>query len=302
MLTAERRRSTETDLSIAGSLIGMTSLTSPPPCAREYDALAEYYDRFTAGYAHARWIGEIESRARGFGLAGKRALDLGCGTGNSTRPLVDLGYEIAGLDISPEMVRVAREKHPDHAHAFLVGDMRALSGDRQFDLVLCLDDALNYLQSTAELEATFRGVARTLAPDGVFVFDVNSLATYQSAFAQAIVRERPGTFFAWRGQESGALPAGTLASATVEIFVRREDGLWERHTSRHCQRHHPASVILGALTAAGLSCADVLGQLPGAILDSEADELRHTKILYFVRQAGVGLPDGAMSQAGVRSP
>src|SRR5487761_1623002 len=132
------------------------------------------------------------------GLDGRRALDLACGTGKSTGPLLARGYSVVGCDISAMMVAEARRKFPEHAESFVVADIRELPPLGEFDLVLCLDDAINYLLDEAELEATFTGVANLLSPTGIFAFDVNSLRTYRSTFAQTMVSEGENVFFAWR--------------------------------------------------------------------------------------------------------
>lgn len=266
----------------------MTALAQTPDCVRAYDVLAPHYDEFTAGYAHSAWIEAIETRAKALGLKGRRALDVGCGTGKSTRPLRDRGYEVMGCDISPEMIRIARESLPACADAFFVADMRALPNLGQFDLVVCLDDAINYVDSVVELRATFAGVARVLSPSGVFAFDLNSLRTYRSAFAQSIVRESAGTFFAWRGEGSDDIAAGEATSARLEIFSKRTDGLWERCSSRHRQRHFPPDTVRAELAAAGLECCAIAGQLPGAFLETRADEERHIKLVYFARHVPCG--------------
>jgi SAM-dependent methyltransferase len=246
-----------------------------------YDCLAPYYDAFTSGYAHEAWLEAIERWAVRVGLDGNRALDLGCGTGRSTAPLLARGYSVVGCDISEAMVRQARRSFPQHANSFVVADMRALPPLGEFDLVLCLDDAVNYLLSAAELETTFRRVAEVLAPEGVFAFDVNSLLTYRSSFAQASVREGEGLYFSWRGESAASLCPGALASASVEVFARRDDGLWERRTSHHLQRHHPPEVVLGALERTGLECRAIAGQRPGGRLEERPDEERHIKLVYF---------------------
>jgi SAM-dependent methyltransferase len=250
--------------------------------ASAYDRLAPYYDDFTAGYAYEPWITAIEQRAAALGLRGRRALDLACGTGNSTAPLLARGYSVLACDISPGMVQEAQRKYPEHADAFVVADMRELPRFGQFDLVLCLDDAVNYLLSAEELEATFAGVAAVLAPDGVFAFDLNSLLTYRTAFAQGMVKEGDGVLLAWRGESTPAFERGGIGAATVEIFTERDDGLWERGSMRHVQRHHSPEAVRAALAQAGLECA-LAGQHPGARLEDGFDDERHIKSVYFAR-------------------
>jgi SAM-dependent methyltransferase len=252
--------------------------------ASAYDCLAPHYDDFTAGYAYEPWIEAIEARARQLGMRGRRALDLACGTGSSTGPLLARGYSVVACDISAEMVRQAQRKFPQHADDFLVADMRALPWLGEFDLVLCLDDAINYLLSAEDLQATFAGVADALSPTGIFAFDVNSLLTYRTAFAQAMIKEGDGVFMAWRGEASPQFEPGDIAAARVEIFCEGEDGLWERRAMRHIQRHHPPEVVGAALAEAGLEYW-IAGQHPGARLEDIFDDQRHIKLLYFARKA-----------------
>jgi SAM-dependent methyltransferase len=262
----------------------MTLISSQDHAACAYDVLAPYYDDFTAEYAYERWIDAIEQRAIALGLRGRRALDLACGTGKSTAPLIARGYSVLACDISPGMITEARRRYPEQADRFVVCDMRDLPGLGEFDLVLCLDDAVNYLLSADELAATFAGVARVLAPAGIFAFDVNSLLTYRTTFAADTVREADGVLLAWKGESEPTFGCGEVGSATVEIFVGREDGLWKRMSMRHVQRHHPPGTIRSALASAGLECA-VAGQHPGARLEEAVDDEAHIKLVYFARHA-----------------
>jgi SAM-dependent methyltransferase len=248
--------------------------------AAAYEVLAPYYDDFTAGYAYEEWVAAIERRALALGLRGRRALDLACGTGNSTGPLLARGYSVLGCDISPGMIEEARRKYPDHADSFLVADMRDLPELGQFDLVLCLDDAMNYLLSTEDLRAAFSCVARILSPSGIFAFDLNSLLTYRTTFARAMVKERQGVLLAWQGESEPSLEEGQIGAASVAIFAEREDGLWERRSMRHVQRHHSPEGVRSALARAGLDCA-LAGQHAGARLEDAFDDERHIKVVYF---------------------
>jgi SAM-dependent methyltransferase len=264
----------------------MALITPSDRTAVEYDCLAPFYDRFTAGYEYDPWISAIERYAILNGLEGSRALDLACGTGKSTEPLLARGYSVLACDVSTEMVREARAKFPEQADSFFIADMRDLPSLGEFDFVLCLDDAINYLLSDSELEATFAGVARALAPRGVFAFDVNSLLTYRTSFAETFVSEQDGVVFTWRGEGTPEIRPGEMATAAVEIFAKDDDGLWERHAMRHVQRHHPRQAIRAALERAGLECSLALGQHRGARLEEHVDESRHIKVVYFATHAG----------------
>src|SRR5690348_17252562 len=109
-----------------------------------YDTLAPAYDLLTAGYAYERWLTALERLAHEHGLRGHRVLDVACGTGKSFEPLLDRGYEVTACDGSPEMAAIAAERAAGRARVH-VADMRELPRYGAFDLVLCLDDAINHL-------------------------------------------------------------------------------------------------------------------------------------------------------------
>ena len=98
-------------------------------------------------------------------LAGRTALDVGCGAGLLTEPLARLGAEVTGIDASPEVIEVARE----HAAAmgleidYRVGDVQNLEG--QFDLVTSLE----VIEHVADPAVFLKALARRLAPGGLLI-------------------------------------------------------------------------------------------------------------------------------------
>ncbi len=258
------------------------AVIAPPasdPAVSGYEALAPYYDAFTSAYDYETWLGAIEQLAREHGLRGTRVLDVACGTGKSFEPLLARGYEVTACDISPAMVAAAAEKFAARGVELFVADMRELPPLGRFDLITCLDDAVNYLLGEAELAAALRRMAGCLAEDGLLVFDCNSRCAYESAFSGQFVRDEGDLFFAWRGE--GTSDDG-LARATIDIFAR-EAGSWVREMSHHVQCHHSIERVARLLERSGLELVDCRGQMPGCRLEADADEQRHPKILYVAR-------------------
>src|SRR3954453_16450672 len=185
-----------------------------------YETLAPVYDVFSADFGHERWLDAIHAVARDHGLAGGRALDVACGTGHSFAPLVDRGLEVSACDLSPPSVPRAAGR-PDQPRRVFACDMQALPAVGPFDLVTCLDDAVNYLLDDAGLLGAFRSVARVLAPDGLFVFDANTALTYATAFRSDDVFAAGGHAFAWSGLGAAA---GSADRHEAALRVTTADG------------------------------------------------------------------------------
>ena len=105
--------------------------------------------------------------------ATRSLLDLGCGTGSITMAMAARMPEAArvvGVDLSPEMIAVARARAP--AHDWRVGDLTAPPVEETFDLIVICFHTLQVLLDDADLARCFRGVAARLAPGGRFAFDL----------------------------------------------------------------------------------------------------------------------------------
>jgi SAM-dependent methyltransferase len=248
---------------------------------RAYEALAASYDEFTAHHDYDAWTATIEGAARKAGLRGRRMLDVACGTGKSFLPFLERGYDVVACDLSPAMAACAAAKAGGRARVE-VHDMRELPPLGAFDLVSCLDDAVNYLTGDGDLEAALAGMAANLGPGGVLVFDANTLHSLRTAFAALDVVVRGDRVFVWEGLGAGTIAAGGLTRARVDVLEPGEHG-WTRTSTTHCQRHLPEERVREAIAAAGLDCVAVHGFTPDGRLWEQADDERHSKALYIAR-------------------
>jgi SAM-dependent methyltransferase len=258
-----------------------------------YDALAPLYDFFTAGHDYEAWTAALTAlmprRAPG------RLLDVACGSGNSFLPLLRRGWSVTGCDVSPEMVRRAARKAP--GVPLTVCDVRRLPVLGRFDVVWCLDDALNYLAGPSELVAAFAGMRRNLAPGGSLLFDLNTLATYRGFFASDVLAADDDRLVAWQGHARPDAAPGCLAEATVTAFARDAAGGWSRTRALHRQRHHAAQEVAAALGAAGFEPPAVFGQGLDGTPTPGVDELRDTKAVYLTRAARRRRPRKGVSRS-----
>ena len=251
------------------------------PAAESYDALAPFYDGFTAHHDYDTWAGHLEATARVHGLDGRRLLDVACGTGKSFVPFLKRSYEVTACDISAEMLERARAKAPEvDLH---LADMRELPALGRFDLVTCLDDSLNYLLEVEDLAAALCGMARNVAPAGVLLFDLNTLSTYRTGFASLEASIEDGVFYIWRGETPENIAPGSLAAASVEVFEPVGESLYRRSTSHHIQRHYAPTTVRELLWAAGLEGRAVYAQHIDGSLDPGGEREPTHKTVYVVR-------------------
>jgi len=257
--------------------------------AEGYEGFAPFYDAFTSASDYDTWTTHLLGLVSRHGVAGKRLLDVACGTGKSFVPFLDRGFDVTACDRSPAMLSEARRKAPDvPLHQ---ADMRALPGLGRFDLVTCFDDSVNHLLDEEDLAAAFVSLARHLDPAGLLLFDVNTLLAYRTTFAVDAVHTHDDLIFAIQGDSNADAAPGCLAGVQVDVFEARDCGLYERSTTRLRERHFPPQRVTTLLTLAGLDCVGLYGVLDDGTPVPDADETRQLKLIYVARLAKGGDPE-----------
>jgi SAM-dependent methyltransferase len=248
-----------------------------------YDALAPAYDLLTGGHDHAGWAARLEALALDAGLSGRRLLDVGCGTGSGIAAMAARGYAGVGVDISAGMLAQARDKlGPDVR--LVEADMRALPALGEFDLIWTVADGVNCLVEEADLVAAFAGFRRNLAPGGLVVFDVDTLASFRVLYRSLWVVPSPEAVVIFDGQAPAELSAGDVAEAVVERLEPADPPFWRRSRAVHRQRHHPQAVLERALGAAGLRLVGAWGSDLTGTCSQPLDEERHNKAVYIATE------------------
>lgn len=247
-----------------------------------YEVFAEFYDAFTRHHDDHGWTGLLERLAHDAGLTGYRLLDVACGTGKSFMPMLARGYDVVACDISPSMAAIAREKAAGRVDVH-VHDMRELPKLGEFDLVWCLGDALNYLRDERELHAALASVRRNLAPDGLFVCDLNTLSTFRRLYSSLVVQVDDDAVLLLDGQGSSTLEPGGSAEVWIDRLQQLGEGTWARARSVHHHQHHPVQRVTTACFASGLEPVAAYGTETTGGVESGPDELRHSKVVHIAR-------------------
>jgi len=244
------------------------------PALTAYEAFASIYNDFTASNDYEMWLGRtLLPKLRDQGLReGGVALDVGCGTGRAFRPLLHRGWQVVGCDLSPAMLKVAGLEGGGDVDLH-VADMRELPRFGEFDLVLSLNDSVNYLLGDDDLRLALAGMRANLAEDGLLVFDLNSSSTYASGLAEVREMQHAGSRWVWTGR-------GEVAPSIFEAEITG-DRLAE--PIRHLERFRSEREVLEAMREAGLEPVSALGMSEAdgeVLLAAPLDESRDYKMVF----------------------
>ncbi len=235
-----------------------------------YQAFASVYDELMSDVPYDEWAQRIDRDIRKYGvsktsqergeaaseeeavLASERDLvaDLACGTGVVTRKLFDKGYDVFGVDISSEMLSSAQASDEERGIMYLNQDICELDLYSTIGTAVCICDSLNYLLSDEELEAAFNGVSNFLYPGGVFIFDCNTSYKYRESIGESTIAEAgDDVSFIWDNYYD---EDENVNEYDLTLFIKREDGLYERAEETHLQRGIEAIDIKRLSAAHGL--------------------------------------------------
>lgn len=215
-----------------------------------YADLARIYDYLVAGVDFEAWIDYLEQILKRFNYRPATVADLACGTGNTLFPLARRGYQVTGIDISPQMVAVAGQKAREAGLAvtLLVQDMRAFRLDAPVELVTCFHDGLNYILEYAGLVQVFRSVSDNLTPGGMFVFDLNALTWLAAVSPETGEWQEEKLGLAWKSRYD---PDGPFREICLRGWFEDEGGRRD-FTEIHRERGYSPVEVECALTLAGL--------------------------------------------------
>ncbi|MCA9772986.1 MAG: methyltransferase domain-containing protein [Myxococcales bacterium] len=218
-----------------------------------YEHFARVYDNeYSLAYADET-VERAEALFDEFGVSPGRMLDLACGTGTFALEMASRWWEVVGVDLSPQMLAIARDKAARaglaHRARWIEADMRDVKIEGDVDVAVCWYDSLNHLLSVEDLGVTFERVAAVLKPGGLFVFDVNTLLMFEAIWSGSNhFLDMAETAVGW---ELDYDPDTGRGHARIAAFYREEDGRWRREDDEVWERAFADGEIRAALDAAG---------------------------------------------------
>ncbi len=239
-----------------------------------YSSLAPVYDRLNSEVDYEGLADHIE---RQFSLYAKKqpesVLDLACGTGTITSILAGRGYDMTGIDLSEDMLAVARAKcdsgHFAHSVLLIKQDMADFELYGTVDAVVCCLDSLNYLTKTDDLLRTFLHVHNYLESEGLFVFDMNAPEKFEDVYGQnSYVLEDDGILCAWQNYYNVKTK---LCDFYLSIFTENADGMWTRYDEVQRERCYSLRTVKKLLTECGFELCALSSDFHGTEPNKETE-------------------------------
>jgi len=180
---------------------------------------ARYYDLLYKDKDYESEADYVAGMIRCFHPTARSVLELGSGTGIHAIHLAKKGYEVTGVEISTDMIGIARSKASPHSHspnpAFFQGDIRTVRLNRTYDTIIAIFHVMSYQTTNADIVAAFATVREHLGTGGIFLFDV--------WYGPAVLTERPTVRIKRMADE------GTAITRIAEPVMKPNENLVEVH-------------------------------------------------------------------------
>ena len=222
-----------------------------------YSAIGGIFERLNKDCGYFEWSQYLIEELKCEG-AGVKGVDIGCGNGYFTRALERAGYDMMGIDCSPEMLsealNIARKE--GIRATFLQGDITKFALGFKADFIVAVNDVINYIPKS-ELERTFKKVYSNLRKGGIFIFDIST--------EYKLCEVLGNNLFCEDEEDYSLIWFNTLLDDRVEmnltLFSAVGGGVYSRKDESHIQYIHRESELVEILQNAGFSvkCEGHLG-------------------------------------------
>ena len=229
-----------------------------------YGVFSEFYDALTANVSYDTVSQVLSSLLTRYGKSRGLLLDLACGTGSVSVRLAKKGYEVIGVDLSPEMLSEAQNKAYSAGQniLFLCQDMTALDLYGTVDAAVCTLDGLCHLPDEESVFAALHKVSLFMNPGGVFLFDVNSVYKHRAVLGNnTFVYDTDDVYCVW---QNTLLSDGVTVQMDLDFFEPVSDtGDYVRQSERFTERAYPKETLEAMLKKAGFTVLDVFDGYSG---------------------------------------
>lgn len=217
-----------------------------------YTSFASVYDTFMDNIPYEEWCAYLKELLTEYGVEDGLVLELGCGTGSVSEILSRMGYDMIGVDNSGEMLQIAMEKRAETGSdiLYLLQDMREFELYGTVRAVVSICDSMNYVTEYEDLVTVFQLVNNYLDPEGMFIFDLNTVYKYEQLLGDSTIAEnRDECSFIWDNDYD---PETGINEYDLALFIEEEDGLYRKYEETHFQKAYEIETVKQALVEAGM--------------------------------------------------
>ncbi len=242
-----------------------------------YTNFAGIYDDLMFDSAPIKRAEFINSLFEKYGKKPSLLLDLACGTGKLSAYFAKNGVSVIGVDVSSEMLSVAREETAGLDILYLNQDMCELDLYGTVNRAVCTMDSLNHLDSYEEFCTALQKTALFLEKDCLFIFDLNTPYKHKNILSDnCFIKESDGVLGAWSNEYE---KEDNRVNINLDFFIE-QNGKYIRKTEQFSEIAFNASKVKRAIKKAKL---EILAEFDG---DTFSAVNNHTqRILYVTKKA-----------------
>lgn len=218
-----------------------------------YTSFAENYDLLMQDVDYKKRTEYLLSLFKKYSKKPTLMLDLACGTGSFSNEFAKSGIQVIGVDISPEMLNIAREKSEKEKLdvLYLCQDASELDLYGTVDGAVCCMDSINHITDKQVLSEVFKKVSLFLEPQCLFVFDVNTLYKHKEILANnTFIIEEGNIYCVWQNE---FFKDEALTEITLDFFKREKDNIYNRCEQFIEERAYTVKELTDLLQNAGFS-------------------------------------------------
>ncbi|MCR5368312.1 class I SAM-dependent methyltransferase [Eubacterium sp.] len=242
-----------------------------------YSKFALVYDNLMDNIPYDEWTSYLKKLLDNYDINEGIIAELGCGTGNITERLAEYGYDMIGIDNSPEMLDIAMQKGAANKSSslYLCQDMREFELYGTVRAVISLCDSINYITDKDDLVTIMRLVNNYLDPGGLFIFDFNTLHYYRDVVADnTIAEDRDDISFIWDNYFDEDTNINELA---LSLFVKdkesESDDIYKKYSELHLQKAYTLDEIKEAIAASGLEFITAFNAFTSNAPDEDSERI-----------------------------
>ena len=241
-----------------------------------YNRFAYLYDNLINDVDYKKWADYYFNIFQRYGLTNpKLGLDLGCVTGSLTTELAGRGIEMTGVDLSEDMLMVAREKSAGMDILYLNQDMCSFELYGTVDFIVSSLDCMNYITDKRDLLKVMKLANNYLNPRGLFIFDINTRHKLENVIGNnTFILENDDVFCSWQNEYDRKRK---ICDFYLTFFMKngRE---YTRFDEEHSERAYEIEEIKSVIESSGMRLLKVYHNL------SFENPKKNSERVFFVAQ------------------